>query len=320
MAAALLFGLQNRADVFIGLPTVIKGEVELHLSEKLHRVQRDLARASGELRQILGRAREVERHADEEVKQAFEARLDELGSLVEILIATDEDLAEAGRMVLAYMAPSSRTSQQYRDSVIWRIAVRETQEHDIYIVTNDEGFYRDSSSDELANPLADEIHELGRSVELFRNVEALLKRWERDEPSLQTAGLRDLVAAAVADEVSGVLHDQGGFVVQGQADADIEVYLTEVHDEVAVSGKFDYYLAEPEFPDSLEPPAVANVRATASVGLDGPEVRGVSLDSVTVNAITPHELSNLSTVIFPQTIALGSRTEPYRLRVKLDLP
>jgi hypothetical protein len=65
---------------------------------------------------------------------------------------------------------------------------------------------------------------------------------------------------------------------------------------------------------------VANVRATASVGLDGPEVRGVSLDSVTVNAITPHELSNLSTIIFPQTIALGSRTEPYRLRVKLDLP
>jgi hypothetical protein len=321
MAAALLFGLHDHADVFIGLPTVIRGEVELHLSEKLQVAQRDLARASGELRQIFGHAREVERHADEEVKQAFQTRLDELESLVKILPATEEDLAEAGRMVLAYMAPSSRTSQQYRDSVIWRIAVREAQENDVHIVTNDKGFYRDSSSDELADPLADEIHKLSRSVRLFRNVEALLKHWEGGEPSLQTAGLRDLVATAVANEVSGVLQDQGGFVVQGQVKADIEVFLTEVHDQVAVSGKFEYYLAEPELLDAADPPAVADVRATATVGLDGPEVRAVSLDSVTVTAITPHDTPTIATIVFGRgAIALGSRTEPYRLRAKLDLP
>src|SRR5438046_4088252 len=142
MAAALLFGLHDRLfclhdrpDVFIGLPTVIKSEVELHLTEKQQRAQRDLARASGELRQLFGRAREVEQHADEEVKQAFETRLEELESLTQILPVSDEDLAEAGRMVLAYRSPSTRTTQQYRDSVIWRIAIRVAETHDVYIVT-----------------------------------------------------------------------------------------------------------------------------------------------------------------------------------------
>ncbi len=103
--------------------------------------QRDLARATGELRQFFGEAPGVEEHGEQEVQQAFEERLDELGSLVEILPAADEDLVHAGRMVLTYKAPSTRKSQQYRDSVIWRIAIREAGENDVYLVTNDLGFY-----------------------------------------------------------------------------------------------------------------------------------------------------------------------------------
>jgi hypothetical protein len=295
--------------------------VELHLTEKHKRAQRDLARASGEIRQIFGRAREVENHTDEEVSQAFEERLDELDSLVEILPGTDEDLAEAGRMVLGYMAPSTRTSQQYRDSVIWCIALREAEAHDVYLVTNDEGFYRDSKGNELAEPLARGMHEQALNVELFRNVEDLLDHWAAAEPSLKTQELRDLVADAVAAEIAGLLPDYGGFVVQDRVSVDIEVYLTEVHDEVAVSGSFEYYLVDPEFPDTAEPPAVAEVRATATVGLDGPEVREVSLDSVVVDALTPHGSPNIADVVFARPgLVIGSRTEPYRLRVKLDLP
>jgi hypothetical protein len=319
MAAALLFGLHDRPEVFIGLPTVVRSEVELHLTEKQQAAQRDLARASGELRQIFGQAREAERHDDQEVQKAFEARLDELDSLVEILPATDEDLAEAGRMVLAYKAPSARKNQQYRDSVIWRIAIREAEEHDVYLVTDDNGFYQGADTDNLAEPLDAEIRDLGRSVKLFRNVEAILNHWSSGKPSLQSDELRDLVAGAIAGELSGVLEEHGGFVVQDRVSADIDVFLTEVHDEVAVSGNFEYYLVDPEFRDAAEPPAVAEVRGTATVGLDGPEVRGVSLDSVTVDALTPHGTPNIASIVFGKTATI-SRTEPYRLRVKVDLP
>jgi hypothetical protein len=319
MAAALLFGLHERPGVYIGLPSVVKSEVELHLAEKQQAAQRDLARATGELRQIFGQAQGTEKHGEREVRQAFEERLDELDSLVEILPATDEDLAEAGQMVLAYKPPSTRKSQQYRDSVIWRIAIREAEENDVYIVTNDNGFYQSPDSNDLAEPLAAEADEANLSVKLFRNVEAILKHWSGGEPSLQTDELRDLVARAVAQELSRVLMDQIRFTVQDCVNADIEVYLTEVHDEVAVSGTFEYYLVEPEYRDTAEPPAMAEVRGTATVGLDGPEVRGVTLDSVTVDALTPHGSPNIASIVFGKT-ATVSRLEPYRLRVKIDLP
>lgn len=106
MAAAMLFGLHNHSDAFIGLPDVIRDEVVLHLVEKHQAAQRDMMRASGEIRQIFGVAREVEEHSDDDVEEAFEERLRELSPLVEKLPVTDDDLRDAGQMVLECCAPT----------------------------------------------------------------------------------------------------------------------------------------------------------------------------------------------------------------------
>ncbi len=321
MAAALLFGLHNQADAFIGLPSVVRDEVLLHLMEKHQAAQRDMLRASGEIRQILGLAREVERHSDDDVEEAFDKRLRELSPLVEILAVTDDDLRAAGRMVLECCPPSSRGSQQYKDSVIWRVVLRAAEHNDVYIVTDDGGFYSGKDSNELAAKLAEEVRGLGRPVSLFRNVEALLQHWSTNEPSLQTQALREIISEAVAEELSTILPAHGGFIVQSCISAKIEVFLTEVHDQVSVSGVFEYYLVEPEFPDVAEPPAAAEVRASATVGLDGPEAREITLDNVQINAITPHGEPSIANVIFGRAaLSLGVRYEPYRLRAKLDLP
>jgi PIN domain len=321
MAAALLFGLQNQADAFIALPSVVRDEVLLHLMEKNQAAQRDVLRASGEIRQIFGLYREVERHSDDEVEVAFDERLRELSSLVEILQVTDNDLCAAGRMVFECRPPSSRGNQQYKDSVIWRVVLRAAEQNDVYFVTDDSGFYSGKDSNELTAVLAEEIHKLGRPVALFRNVESLLQHWSTNKPSLQTQALREIVSEAVAEELSSILPAHGSFIIQSCISAGIEVFLTEVHDQVSVSGVFEYYLVEPEFADVDEPPAAAEVRASATVGLDGPEVREVTLDNVQVKAITPHGEPNIANIIFGRAaLSLGVRYEPYRLRAKLDLP
>jgi hypothetical protein len=321
MAAALLFGLQAQSDALIGLPDVIRDEVLLHLVEKHQAAQRDMKRASGEIRQILGRAREVQEHSDDDVKKAFETRLRELSSLVEILPATDDDLRDAGWMVLKCSPPTSRGSQQYKDSVIWRVALRAAEHSDVYLVTSDGAFFAGKDSGQLADSLAKEVTELGRSLTIFRSVEDLLQHWSTNEPSLQTQALREMVSKAVAQELSAILPAYGAFIIQGVAHTAIEVFLTEVHDHVAVSGDFEYYLAEPEFADYAEPQAGAAVRASATVGLDGPEVLEVTLDSAKIFAVTSHDDRDIANVIFGRgAVSLGVRYEPYSLRAKLDLP
>jgi adenosyl cobinamide kinase/adenosyl cobinamide phosphate guanylyltransferase len=153
LAAALLYALQARDDTVIGLPTVVREEVGLHLVEKHDKALRQVDRCLGEVRQIIGSAVHVDRASDDDVREAFDARLDELHDVVEEVTVLDDDLAAAGRMVLAYEPPNTRESQQYRDCVLWQTALRLAEDYDVIIVTNDSGFYADEASNELSpNP------------------------------------------------------------------------------------------------------------------------------------------------------------------------
>lgn len=319
LAAPLLFSVQNRPGVQIGLPTVVKREVELHLVEKVQQAQGKLKKASGEVRQIFGEARQVEEFSDNQVRQAFAQRLASLGDLVEVLEPTDEELAEAGRMVLSYLPPSTRTSQQYRDSVIWRIVIRVSADSDVYLITADEGFYAGKGTNDLAGNLAREAHENRRPIRLFRSVEALLREWGPSRPDL-TDELRDPVADAVEGEVERVLVDQGGFTITRRKAAEIEVYLTEVIDQVTVSGRFEFYLARSDNPGGFQSAAVAEARATATAGISDRKVRTVELDNVKIEALTAEGATSISNTIFGRAAlhAFGSPTEPYTLNVKFD--
>ena len=222
-------------------------------------------------------------------------------------------------MVLACRPPTSPNDQQYKDSVIWRVVLRAAQSNKVLFVTSDGDFYRDAKGDELAESLGAEVRDLGRSVTLFRNIESLLDYWGGSDPSLETQELEDVVAEAVTLELTSVLPEYGPFVIGSRVTSELDVYLTEVHDEVFVSAYFEWYLANEEFPDALDPVAAAQVKSSVTVGLDDFEVREVSLDSLKLYALTPHGDPNIATVVFGQA-ALGLRSEPYRLRRKLSLP
>ena len=53
LGAALLFAARDTETVFIGLPTVVKNEILVHLIEKCQKAQQNLDKASGEVGQSL---------------------------------------------------------------------------------------------------------------------------------------------------------------------------------------------------------------------------------------------------------------------------
>jgi hypothetical protein len=319
LAAPLLFAAQSRRGVHIALPTVVKREVELHLVERVEQAQASLKKASGQIRQVFGRARQVEEHSAEEVRQAFEQRLADLGQLVQIFDPTDEDLVRAGRMVLDYAPPSTRGSQQYRDSVIWQIVMHWSRDSDVYLVTADGGFYAGKESSEMAEALAREVHENRRSVRLFRSVEALLKEWGRTRPDL-AAELRDPVADAVEAELAEALAHNSEFEVGRRTSAEIEVYLTEGHDPFRVSGRFTFLLSRPGRPGGFAYPARAEVGATATVGIADHKVRDAELGNVEIETVTGDGARSVSNMVFGRAAlaVVGPPAEPYRLTVNFD--
>lgn len=290
LGAALLFAVRDTDTVFIGLPSVVKDEILVHLIEKYQKAQQALGKASGEIRQIFGRSQEVEPRTSDEVRQAFEVRLQELRPRLEVIDCTEQDMLEAGRMVLAYRPPSTRTSQQYRDSVLWRSILRVAAANRVLFVTNDGGFYRGKNDDRPASEIDDEIGDLGLSIRFFRDVEILLDYFG-DKPSLRTDEVSSIKAnftTAVAAAIGEALEQNGGYIVRQGMGCDIELYLTEDPHRLAISGNIEYELADPEVIDSADSPAAANASAIAAVELDDLDISDVQLDSLRVDAITPH--------------------------------
>lgn len=320
LAAALLFAIRSREGAFLALPEVVKGEVRKHLVEKCRAAQDRLKGASGELRQIFGTAQEVESHQDEDVDEALDERIAELKSALRVVEHSDADLLSAAQMVMAY-DPPNQASQQYRDSVIWQTVLRLAQEHEVFLVTNDGGFYASKSSSELHPILTDQISALKVQVSLFRNVEALLSSWGNEPPVSQELidEINDRIAEAVANAIKDSASDKG-FVVRDCLDNSTTVYLTENPDRLAVSSDLEYELIDPEFSDAFEPPAIATVSATAAVDIDELDIDDLSLERLHIDAITPHgdlKIAHIRYVRSSDRIGISSR--PYSLRTKLEV-
>jgi hypothetical protein len=323
LAAALLFAVRDPNSIFIGLPSVVKQEVFVHLSEKHQKAQQNLDKALGEIRQIFGQSQEPERRGSAAVSQAFESRISDLHPRLQVIECTDADLVEAGRMVMSYSPPSTRTSQQYKDSVLWRITLRTAKENSVILVTNDSGFYADKDNEDLAPALASEIAELKCEVRLFRNVESFIDFWEKDNPPLSGDTLDEIKANvndAVAREISTYAGMHGGLVAQSCASSNIKLYLTEDHRLLAVSGSFEYYLVDREFPDAADPSAAAYVTAIAAVDLDGFDVSDIQLEDLRIDVITSHNDYTLADLKFVMDAdSAGPQRRKYEIRRNLTI-
>lgn len=322
LAASLLFAIRSQEGAFIALPEVVRAEVRKHLVDKCRTAQDRLKGASGELRQIFGKAQEVEHHRDEEVDEALDERIIELESALRVVEHSDADLLGAARMVITY-SPPNQTSQQYRDSVIWQTVLRLAEEHEVFLVTNDGDFYASKSDNQLHPILADEVSALKGRVTLFRDVESLLTYLGNEKPVPEELinEIKDNIAEAVAVTINDTVCDKG-FAVRNCMDNNTTFYLTENPDRLAVSSDLQYELVDPEYPEHLEPLAIAAVSATAAVDMDELDVDDVALDKLHIDALTPHGESKIAHIQYVQGsghIGIGTYFQPYRLRKKLEV-
>ncbi len=147
--AAALIHLLERHRAVLAIPEVIATEVQDHLVVAYRKVINEISSSLGRLRMILARSPDPELPAEEAAREALRQRLDELGSLVLEVPASDRHFISAGRMVLSGLAPNAKGSQQFKDCLLWQAVLDLTNDHEVLLVTSDGGFYESSKSDAL---------------------------------------------------------------------------------------------------------------------------------------------------------------------------
>ncbi|MER7418409.1 PIN domain-containing protein [Micromonospora peucetia] len=289
LAASLLHGLRQR-DMMLMLPDLVRREVELHLIEKHEKAQNQVSQAIGEIRQIMGTAADLPGVDASDVRRAFQNRLRELGDLLGEVSSRDEDYVAAGEMVLSMTPPNSRTKQQFKDSLLWRLVLRVAEEADVIFVSNDLGYY-DKGGEKVAPELIGDVEAARNEIKLLRSIEDLLTALELDKLTEADPDLFDSFEEGARLALQEVVESHGTFRIDYCESFDTERFITENPNELALTAKFSYLLVNPDLGDASDPIGVATGTASAIVYLYDAayEMGDVDIDEMVIEILTPHK-------------------------------
>lgn len=297
LAASLLYTLRRNNMVLL-LPELVRHEVEMHLIEKYASAHKKLAQGLGEVRQLLGEAIDVPRASDGHVRNAFQERLDELDDLAVATKTQDEDYVEAGKMVLRMEAPNSRSSQQYKDSLLWRQVIRAAHFNEVYFITEDAAFFGKSGA--LASNLFAEAEHAECSVTAFAKVEDLLSHLQSDDIAPLDGYFVDVFQDYVKQRLASVVAAYGPFQMDECQQFEVSRFLTDNPRGSTLTSTFDFYLVNSELGQHSDP--IASVIGAASaefVDRDGEEeVYNVQLEQISITGITSHQDYEIAEVDF----------------------
>ncbi|GAA4176108.1 hypothetical protein GCM10022251_77620 [Phytohabitans flavus] len=265
----------------------------------------------GEIRQILGEAIDVSRVSADDVRKAFQGRLDELDDLAVEIKASDEDHVRAGKMVLAMESPNSRVSQQYKDSLLWRLVVRAAAFNEVYFVTEDAAFYDKSKA--LAPNLLREAEDAECAITAFHKVEDLLNHFEAGKPeALETYSI-DVFQDYTKQALWDVVGEYGSFQVGGCEDFKVFRFLTDNPHASSLSASFEFKLVEPGWGEYSDPIGLVSGTVSAEMNdRDGGEgIYNVQIEHISIIGITPHQDIEIAKV---DLRSAGAATVPTSIR------
>ena len=160
LASTLLFVLRQRPARLL-LPELVRHEVERHLVSKHRTAVKKGQQAVGEIRQILGAARDFDDEPEEAVRTAFAKRMQELHDLLEESALTERrTMLQLGGWSLRSRRQTRQRVNNSRDSLLWQQIKRAALSDDVVFVTSDAGFM-EGKERHLAASLQAELDALG---------------------------------------------------------------------------------------------------------------------------------------------------------------
>jgi hypothetical protein len=223
-AAAVRFFLRQKSAK-VGLPEVIKREVDSHVRRDIrsliHSIRGDHQRLLG----IFGKLKEVVLPSDTEVNSVVTQIFESVGvEIVEVPFSFAS--AQASFSKIVEQQPPSDKDQQFKDGVIWADCIHLLKFDDVVLVTNDRAFYdnRDFSKGLAAN-LQLETSRALHQLTILPELVALLDQI-RSPVSLDDDLLASLWMEKQHESVASLVSDNG-FEIGGRSATVKKMFATE---------------------------------------------------------------------------------------------
>jgi len=151
-AAAVRFFLREQ-KARVGLPEVVRLEVEEHLRSDIKSVVDRLRTQHGRLLRLFGQLRELSLPAEDAIDAVIAKVFGELGvEMIEVPFSLPS--ARSSFLKTIRKLPPSDSTQEFKDGVLWSDCVELLEIDDVCLITNDKAFY---ANHEVARGLAPEL-------------------------------------------------------------------------------------------------------------------------------------------------------------------
>ncbi|WP_132978500.1 PIN domain-containing protein [Thiobaca trueperi] len=232
MGSAFLYTL-NSAQHKLGLPEVIEEEIYKHTEIAASEAKEKIDRYFRDIQAIAGFHSPYELPNEDKIRESITARFQELEKLLIRIPFTLEHAKSALHRVNQNRPPSSTKRQQFKDCAIWEAALDLGREYDIFLVSNDGDFYKDSKRKELNQILEEEAKESGVSLAVFTSIEGCLECLEGNRPTVDAKQLAMRIFEATQEEISRTV-SKNNLRLTELSSQNINAFITENHDRLAV--------------------------------------------------------------------------------------
>ena len=171
----------NAKGATLVVPEVVKIEVERKIREELKK-QRDTIKASRHyLAMLLGGVDDMLLPTDVQIDSCVSSLVEDTGVKLKHMPLTVEAAKSSFNKILCKTQPSDSKKEQFADGVIWANCLELLEDSDVYLVSEDQAFFKDKNYERgLAPNLAVEAKQWKNKLKLFPNLKRLLQDERQD--------------------------------------------------------------------------------------------------------------------------------------------
>ena len=237
----------RRYGAKVGLPEVVKLEVERNLYDHLKGFADDIRNKHRQLLTVFGRLKTVVLPTESEIEERIQQLFTGFGdALVEIPFSLES--ARSSLLKEISKVPPSDKSQQFKDGVLWADCLALTKTEEVVLVTSDKAFYKERDyAKGLAEPLLAEASSSKNRLKIVNALSNLLDDL-RTDVGVTDAELVRAVLAQERETLERVLA-RNGFDLGMVQRVDRSFYITEIPDQLFIEFQLTFTCPATESPD-----------------------------------------------------------------------
>jgi len=272
---------------------------------------RNIERGLGIVQLLTGSRPGIELPSVDSFRQSAEIRLNEISDLVLPVEVLESHLRSALDRVLDHRAPAS-TSEQFRDCILWECILDMKQ--NCLFVTEDRDFLDKKAKGTLLAPDLDK--EVGGIVQLFNNIEEVLRSIASQLPHLDDEAIAKALAEAVLPDIESIAGDQGWHAGH-RIDSSVQLYATECPSATAAVFNLEFKaLGGKDIEGRSVDEGVAQISGKCML-LSDLSVSELALDKIELYTLQGERMQGGAAIARGVTFISGSPDVPYSVRTPI---